>query len=379
MNKVFNRIFFVLFVVVWLVIGVINVLTPYKEYSENENKYLSKFPKYSFEGIVNGKFMPGVENYINEQFILRDNWISIQSVLEYGLGKRESNGVYICSNALIGKFGEPNKDFVEGNILGINSFAETTGIPTKLMIVPGASAIQNDNLPPYATPYDHMPLIEEIYSKVNVGTVSVADTLTEHKDNYIYYRTDHHWTTYGAYLGYVEYCKSEGIIPVEYSADMVSDSFNGTLYSKSGVRFIKSDTIESYNLKFDTSCEVIVPNSDNIKNDSIYYEENLIGKDQYTYFLGDNKAVITAFAQREEKIGKKLLVVKDSYAHCMAPMLLEHYDEVTFIDVRYVKLKLNNYIDISQYDSCLFLFSADGFMNEDNQNNLSVLKYLVSE
>ncbi len=372
MNKMFNKIFFSVFVVFWLLVAIINVITPYKEFSENENKYFSKFPKFSFEGIINGEYMHKVETYINEQFILRDNWISVQSVLEYGTGKRENNGVYIGKNALFEKLAQPESKKVDANIDAINYFAEQTRIPTKIMLVPSASEIQKDRLPAYSDTWSQKEFIDSVYEKTTAEGVSVYEALLEHKDEYIYYRTDHHWTTYGSYLAYVEYCKELGLTPVEYSAQTVSDSFNGTLYSKSGVRFMKSDVIESFNIGYNTSLDIMELPGNVETNDSIYFSEKLDIKDKYTYFLGDNKPVVTARA--DNGIDKKLLVFKDSYSHCMAPMLLEHYGEITFIDIRYVKQSLDKYIDISEYDEALFLYSVDGFAN---QNNLGILNYFI--
>ena len=216
MNKTFNKIFFSVFVVFWLLVALINVITPYKEFSENENKYFSKFPSFSFEGIINGEYMHKVENYINEQFLLRDNWISIQSVLEYGSGKRENNGVYIGKNALFEKISQPEDKKVDANIDAINYFVEQTKIPTKIMLVPSASDVQTDSLPSFADTWSQKELIDFVYEKTTADGISVYETLNEHKNEYIYYRTDHHWTTYGSYLGYVEYCKALGLTPVEY-------------------------------------------------------------------------------------------------------------------------------------------------------------------
>ncbi len=372
MNKTFNKIFFSVFVVIWLIVTLVNVLTPYKDFSENENKYFSKFPEFSFKGIVNGEYMQDVETYINEQFILRDNWISIQSVLEYVTGKRENNGVYIGNDALFEKIDEPSPEKVDANINAINYFIEQTNIPTSVMLVPSASEIQSDRLPAFSDVWSQKELINSVYEKTNADCVSVYETLLNSKNEYIYYRTDHHWTTYGSYLAYVEYCKVLGLTPISYSAEKVSDSFNGTLYSKSGVRFVESDTIESFNIAYKTSCDIMELPSDVKKSDSIYFPEKLEIKDKYTYFLGENKPVVTAYSNNGND--KKLIIFKDSYSHCMAPMLLEHYSEVTFIDIRYIKQSLDKYIDISEYDNALFLYSVDGFAN---QNNLGVLKYFL--
>jgi hypothetical protein len=176
-----------------------------------------------------------------------DGWVAMQSSIEYASGKRENSGVYIGKGALFSIIDKPDSKSIERNIEAINYFASQVNVPVSLMIVPSASEIQPEKLPDFAVTWSLRDTIADIYSQCDgVECVSVYETLKEHSDDYIYYRTDHHWTTYGAYLAYAEYCRARVLLPHDYVAETVSNSFNGTLYSKSGVRFIKSDTIEAY-------------------------------------------------------------------------------------------------------------------------------------
>lgn len=373
-NKKFNKIFFACFVIPWFVFAIINIAAPERTFSENENRTLSSFPILkSAKTLVEGDaYMKKVDTYINDQFVLRDTWISLQSTLEFLTGKRENNGVYIADNALISKLDGPNDEYIESNISAINTFNEKYNIKSSIILVPSASEIQSDRLPRFACPWEQKEVIDNIYGKIkNADCISVYDTLSSHKDEYIFYRTDHHWTTYGAYLAYVEYCNAKGITPADYKYDTVSRDFNGTLYSKSGVRFTESDTIEAYSLDFDTECSILSVGKKE-EHSSVYFEEYLGKKDKYAYFLGTNQPVITVKGNIDKT--DKLLIFKDSYAHCLTPMLLEHYGEITLVDLRYIKNPLDRYFDVSQYDSALFLYSTDTFVN---YNDLKVLPYIM--
>ncbi len=372
MKITFNKIFFSVFILLWFAAVLINILTPFRSYSENENRYFSKIPEYSFDTLINGEFMNKVNDYVNDQFIARDNWISAQSMLEYFIGKRESNNVFICKDSLIGKIDGPNEEYIKDNIAGIYDFITATETPASLMIIPGASEILSHKLPSFARVWDQKEKIDEIYNSINFAKcISVYETLSDHKDEYIYYRTDHHWTTYGAYLAYTDYCNACGLSPAEYAADKISKSFNGTLYSSSGVRFINSDTIEAFIVGSDAYCDIFDGNNTQ-RYDSIYFPDYLNKKDKYAYFLGTNQPVVTVYGDNVN--GPRLILFKDSYAHCMAPMLLEHYSQITLVDLRYINRQFDYYFDVNDYDEALFLYSIDTFGNQNDISKLSTYK-----
>ena len=367
----FNRIFFASFILIWFAVAVVNLLIPRRDFSENENRFLADFPKYSLKAVLNGKFMNAFEDYVNDHFLCRDSWISAQSILEYLTGKRESNGVFICKNALISKLSGPNEAYVSANIEGINSFVSATNLPTALMIVPSASEIEAYKLPAFAETWSQKDEIGKIYSLAgSAKCVSVDELLSAHKYEQIYYRTDHHWTTYGAYLAYSEYCAQEGLTPAPYAASAVSDAFNGTLYSSSGVRFIESDVIEAFDAPAAAVCEIFDGEKTAVR-DGVYFPEYLDKKDKYAYFLGTNQPIITITGGSPG--GQKLLLIKDSYAHCMAPMLLSNYSEITLVDMRYLNGRLDNFLDPGDYDRAFILQGIDSFVNQNNLYKLTLL------
>lgn len=372
MKLTFNKVFFFLFLVLWVLLIVWNIVTPYKKYSENENRYLTKMPKFSYETLVNGKYMNKLDEYVNDQFIMRDEFISAQSMMEYGIGKRENNGVFIADKALIKHLDEPNMEYVNENIEGINYFADKFKGKSSVMLVPSASQIQSEKLPRFAQTWDQEKLTNDSYNLLNkTDNISLYETLNNHDKEYIYYRTDHHWTTYGAYLAYVEYCNTLGLTPSGYNKKTVTEDFNGTLYSSSGVRFMQSDSIEAFENSTKVRCSVF-DGKEETKHDFIYFDEFLNQKDKYAYFLGTNQPIVRLYG--ENNTGKKLVIFKDSYAHCLAPMLLEQFDEVALVDLRYINKSLDTMLDIDEYDNALFLYSVETFTS---QKNLSVLKVLL--
>jgi len=364
MKTTMNRSFFYMFFSVWIILLIYNFLTPDLAFSQNENRFLSTIPEFSVKTLINGSYMAKLDEYVNDQFVFRDTWISLQSDLEYTLGKRESNGVYIGKNALYSKLAEVDAEIIENNLQGMLDFYTTIQKPSVVMLVPSAAEITPNRLPLFAQSWPQESVIQQIYQAAEGMTgISLSAALREHADDYIYYRTDHHWTTYGAYLAYVEYCRALGLKPTEYLAETISQDFNGTLYSKSGVRFIEPDKMEAFQSSAAAGLRIESKN-ESVFYDSVYFPEYLEVKDQYAYFLGQNQAIVTLYGN--QSTGKKLLMFKDSYAHCLAPMLLQHFDEIVLADLRYINSEISDLVEIEEFDQVLFLYSVDTFISSTN-------------
>lgn len=372
MNKRFDRIFFSV-LIVWLAVALFNAIKPRVEFSENENKYLSAFPEISVEKVYSGEFMQGFNTYANEQFVARDAWIAAYSTLEFARFSREINGVFVTSDSLISKIAPPVESYVDTNTEAINALCDTLDARVYVMIVPSASEMTPQKLPAFAETWDQSAELEAIENKLDgAGFIDVSYVLKAHSDEYIFYRTDHHWTTYGATLACDEYRKAAGLSERKYDLMKVSDSFNGTNYSKSGVRFVEPDVIEAQRLPDGVVCTVYT-GTNGKAHDGAYFEEYLGKKDKYAYFLGQNEGLVKLTGGKEG--GRKLLMFKDSYAHCFAPLLLDEYSEITLADARYLRLKLSEVSDLSEYDDVLFLYSMDGFVSQDS---LGKMAYFLS-
>ncbi|MBQ4369420.1 MAG: hypothetical protein II784_00310, partial [Oscillospiraceae bacterium] len=192
-----------------------NLITKDRKFSERENRYLASAPSFSFEKLKSGEFTRDYEKYITDQFFLRDEWTSLKARCETISGKSENNGVYLCGGGtLITRFEKPDEARLKANIGFVNALAQNAGdIPVYFELIPGAASIWADKLPAKAPNEDQLKYISEAYSQSKAETVDVAAALEAHSGEDIFYRTDHHWTSLGAYYGYTALMKAMGMEP----------------------------------------------------------------------------------------------------------------------------------------------------------------------
>lgn len=209
-------------------------------------------------------------------------------------------------------------------------------------------------------------MVEQVKNKLSpeISFIDIHDSLKDHLDEYIYFKTDHHWTQRGAYYAYLiagKLMRFSAININDFDIETVSDSFYGTLYSKSGIRFVKPDCIEIF--KPDTETDIKVEYIDtNETSNSLYETDHLNTKDKYSVFLDGNHALVKISTNLNT--GKKLLVLKDSYAHSFVPLLTNHYDKIHMIDLRYFNMNITEYIEQNGLNEVLFLYNTISF-NED--------------
>ena len=297
---------FLLFLTLGLVLL---LLLPGREFSEQENRYLAQPPRFRISDLLSGSFTRGVEDCITDQFPLRDSWISLKSRAERALGKTENNNVFFCGeDTLITRFAQPEESAVTSAIRAVQALQEGVSARVFLALIPSAAAVWIDRLPANANTADQGELIHRIYRETEANTVDILGALLSHAGEDIYYRTDHHWTTLGAWYGYAATASAMGLSPVDkeaFTPVTVTDSFYGTAYSSSGVRWVKPDSISRW-----VEAEGVSVRRDDAEGPSpVYVEEKLETKDKYAYFFGGNtpRMVIEAGGT-----GGKLLVLRDS-------------------------------------------------------------------
>ena len=366
MKKASSIIQIAVFSVFIVIFSVLSFVLPDRDFSEQENRYLEKQPKFSLSALFSGKFISDFESYTTDQFPLRDGWISLKSRFERSLGKTENNNVFFCSDdTLITRFDEPDAELVQKNIDAVNALTEATDADVYLSLIPGAVSIWSDRLPANAQNCDQRALIESIYARTSADTVDNFPELSGHSDEYIFYRTDHHWTTLGAYYGYCAAAKAMGISAAplsDFSPERVSDSFYGTVYSSSGVRWVAPDSIDVYV----PADGVTVENYSDGKaaEGTVYDYSKLEVKDKYSFFFGGNTPLLKISTGAEGK--PKLLVIRDSYSDCELPFFFGDFSEIHVMDLRYYKLKVSDYISENDIDSVLINYSVANFTSDSN-------------
>ncbi len=270
-----------------------------KKFSENENRMLAEKPQVTWEGVKDGSLFRDLENYLADQFAGRDWWTALDFQEHRLMGQKERSGVYLCKNDyLMEKPTVPDKDSVQRNIKAIQNFYKRySDVKMHMMVVPNAVTVLKDYLPKHAPVRDQMKDWKKVQKKLPKGmdVISVSEALNEHKEEGVFYRTDHHWTSLGAYYAFQAAAQSLGIKTDErkqYKAHTVSNTFEGTLASKSGCHEV-TDTITVYEPQKDDTQFYVTYDDTQEKSRSLFVEKCLKDKDQYTVFFGGNHPKIT--------------------------------------------------------------------------------------
>ena len=365
--KKLHKYISVMFIAIVFVITIVNVIKKDSDMSERENRMLAKSPAISFDEITSGRFMENYETYKSDQFIARDFWIAFKTQLDSLCGKNYSNGVYKGKKGyLIEDAVKPDEENLKKNIDAINKLADNQTAKVYTMIVPNAVAVLSDLLPPFAPVRSQEQDLENFRLSLseNVTDIDVTETLKNHKNEQLYYHTDHHWTSRGAYYSFLTAAEFLGIENngMNYATYKVCSDFVGTMASTSGYTG-KKDTIEVF-IPTDSSVQYIVNYvEEQKKTASLYQSEKLESYDKYAFFFGGNSPIIRI--STTASTGKNLLVLKDSYANCFLPFLIPYYDEIVVIDPRYYYDDIYSEITSQKITEILFLYNANTFL-EDN-------------
>ena len=354
-----------LFLLTLISFGALNLLCEDRVFSEAENRYLEQRPVLRLAGIVDGRFMRDYEKYQTDQFFSRDAWIRFRSGADRLLGKNESGGVYLGEGEQLYEKPETLKEEVWRNLDAIRLFAEEhpeTG--TYLLLAPGAAGVKPEGLPPFAPVVDQAEQLHQIsgYLGEAVKEISVYETLREHKEEYLYYRTDHHWTTLGAWYAFLEARQVMGI-EAGQELDMypVTSRFQGTLASRSGYQVL-SDTISVYWPREEEQL-VVTYVEEQKKSASLYASEKLKGRDKYGVFLDGNHPIVKIRTMADSD--RTLLLLKDSYANCFVPFLTSSFREIVLVDPRYYYGNIEELLLEQNFTDILILYNLNTFLQDD--------------
>lgn len=358
-----NLILTFAFLLLVAIFAIINLCVKDKAYSNTENRSLAQSPQLSVQSLADGTYFSGLTDHFSDQFFARDGWISLKLRQEQLLGRKESGGVFICSQDYLMSAPEaPDDAALNASIEAINDFAARyPDIRMHVLLVPAAANILTDYLPKNAPVRDQIADIQTIGGQLapTIKILDAATPLLEHKDEYIYYKTDHHWTSTGAYYTFRSVAQPLGLtVTTEYTPYTVTDSFEGTLSSKSGSHKT-TDEIQVY-APVTSSVEYYVTYPDGEKSCSLYRSECLSEKDQYTLFFGGNHSMVEIKTTANNE--RNLLLFKDSYANCFVQFLVPYYENIIMIDPRYYYDNVNAIMNNYGITDVLYLYSGDTFV-----------------
>lgn len=374
MNNTVKKCFSILFCAV-LVIGLASyIFISPRAFSEKENRTLAGPPQIGADSLGSGSFATDFESYANDQFIWRDFAVSIKANLEKLSGKKENNGIYFADdNYLIEKPTSTDTAIAKANLESIKKVALSGKYDVSVMLVPTAFEVLKDKLPENAynpIQKDVAKLANETLDGSGAKFIDPTNELSLHKDEYIYFRNDHHQSAFGSYLVYKTWCEANGIEAYseqDFAKKDLSDEFYGTTWSRSSITSAVGDTVSIYEPEFDISYEVnyVV---DNKTADTMYEMSWIDKKDKYSVFFDGNHPIVTV--NTSNKNGKKIAVFKDSYANSVLPFLVNHYENVHVIDLRYYSVNPLMYLDANGITEMLVLYNTANFITDTNSVKL---------
>lgn len=360
-----------LFIISMLILIVANLLYPSRKKSDEENRMLAERPKMTVNGLVSGTYMKQYENYQADQFIGRNIWRRLKVTLNRFGGSKEENGVFIGKkDYLMEDIVEPDQETLKNNLTAMKAFAgRYEEIPVSMALVPDAASVLSSRLPSLATVADQSASISHVKKELgnSVQWIDAVQAMNKHSNEKIYYKTDHHWTTLGAFYTFQEAAPTLGIsadVSSGYVSYPVATDFNGTLAAKSGCRLGVKEQIDIYVPK-DADNDVIVNYVDEqVKTTSLYESDKLKTRDKYALFLGGNSPLIDIRTLADSQ--KRILVVKDSYANSFVPFLTPYFREIVMLDPRYYTGNIQDVMETYQITDVLFLYSGNTFFEDNN-------------
>lgn len=325
-----NKVISILFCVM-LAAGIgASAILPDRYYSESEKRTLKQFPSLTAEEIFDGKLGDEIEQYLAEQFPARDGWVTVKTLAELASGKREIGGVFFADDGYLIEAHKslPSKQ-AKTNIAALKMLSDSlakSNIKMRVVLAPTTSQILSEKLPQFA-PNANQSAVIEYARKQGLNVVDVTGALSGHKDEYIFYKTDHHWTSLGAYYAYAEWRRAKGETP---------------------------EPIDAY---FKREKHEVNYNNGEYVTDSIFEEKFLNGSDRYAVFFNSNQAVTKINGSGSGKI----LIIKDSYANCFGQFVVDDYAETHLIDLRFFTGKVTDYIRENGIAEVLVLYNIPNF------------------
>ncbi len=412
--EIIRSIVFFFVLALGAVIALIIPLRP--KTSEIEKRDLAVFPAFSISGFLDGTYFKDIDTWYSDTFPFRETLISANSALQglNGIGTVQIHGtvkkgdeiptsnegkiatleditvpeessseatpassqeenvnlptqrlgpVFVAGNAgyELYTFGKSTSEQYAAVINYAADMLDGTADVYDIIIPNSTGVVLPENIRKDIGTSDQQEAMNYIFSVMNskVKKVNIYDVLKEHKSEYIYFRTDHHWTQLGAYYAYTEYCKSKGLTPkpLDFYEKQEYPGFLGSFYADSGKApelAATPDTVEAYYPKA-TNDEIYVDKNGNEVKWSIVSDVSGWGTStKYSAFIGGDNPLVK-ITNPEITDGSACVVIKESYGNAFVPFMVDHYNYVYVIDYRYYKGKLKDFVTENKVKDVIFI------------------------
>ncbi|MDR2770783.1 MAG: hypothetical protein LBB57_01950 [Clostridiales Family XIII bacterium] len=358
-----------------------SLLVPPQSHSAVENRTLAAMPALSAGAVASGRFTEDLDRYLLDHFPLRDAWAGLAGAADFALGRTDNGRVYFGKDGRL--FSVDSIDFkqLDTNLGYLRGFVGSVAqaypdIRFSVLPAPAAWTVAGDLLPARAPVDDEGEALRRIKSALGdralVCDVTEALSTAHRAGTQVYYRTDHHWTSRGAYIAYSAWAERYGLKPLpesDFTVRAVSETFYGVNASKAGLPWTRPDRMEVFERKDAPPLRMTVESGKDgggaIRvSDSLYEAKFLAERDGYAYFLGGNNPVVTI--DTGARSNRSLLVLKDSFAHCFAPFLTAHFKRIILVDPRYHRDGLARFFRENDITDVLFLYSTVQLASDRN-------------
>lgn len=383
--------------------GVLSFALPKKNISTAENRKLTHLPRISQESFFAGHLTDSLDLYYADNFPFRDSFVNLAATVTdaygirvndvkiYNIAKKENPVQPAITTPVAGDTvvaAVPDSSLVDTSLADgytpqsvvifhdkayqvfggtqhsakkyaamINTYKETLGDSVNVFCL----------IPPTSTDF-YLPskykgkgnpeqrFASNVFSNLaaNVKSVDAWSEINQHIDEYLYFYTDHHWTGRGAYYAYRAFCQSAGFMPYELNqfTRKINKGFLGSLYAMTQDKRLQEnkDSVEFFLLPIKTETY-----ADNLKKPTKTF---LFAQKSYSYsvFISGDRPLTRI--DTDNKTGKKILIIKDSYGNAISPYFALHYDQVFIVDYRYFNQSIENLVKENKITDVIFVHNS---------------------
>ncbi len=364
-----SKITAVLVLGVMILFGAFFVFGNKKDFSENENRELAETPDISLSDAVDGKFAKNTEKYFTDHFPFRDRFIAGSAKLSTLVSESIVNGVYVSGDRLLDVSAE-ERDATDKSAELINNFCKDHSSAAYFVCVPTSSGVYGDEIPPYYQKNIENRQITSLYNSLSadIRRIDAYNILKMLNENYIYYKNDNKWTTYGAYCVYKTVIQKLGFSPIPYSkytVEHVDFDFRGNLYDITQYKDIDPDTIDIYKCLSSVKIKSCISYDNNGKRENLKLcdKERLDSAYKYDVYLGETKPYLNI--KTTVNNNRKLLVIKDRFGDCFIPFLTQHYSEIAVVSPEELNVPLSSIVNVDSYEQTLFIMGINSMSNSE--------------
>lgn len=327
------------------------VLIPKPDFSWREKRYLTEFPKLEWGHIASGEWGDQLENWLADHVFLRSFFVGLDAYKEYLLGQQAGKEIRVVDGRLVEAPAAVDEAALEKNLSAMEAFARKVDGNVTLALVPSAGWATGQ------AEWKDEAIISGIYDRVCVDTLDLTSCFQNRPE--LFYRTDHHWTSQGAYAAYEIISQHFGWkAETSFVRELISDCFRGSTYSRSALWLTAPEDMELWH----GSGKISYTTGEDDSPREVFCRSRLTESDPYTVFLDGNHPLVRL--HNANGTGK-LLVIRDSYANCLGPFLAESCAEVVLADLRYYRRPVSE-LAAEGFDQILILYSLNNFLTDPN-------------